>query len=133
LSGSDDTKLCIWDARDYSLVCKIATGKCSFNWLNCSVTNCLTGHRANIFSAKFMPQTGDTIIASCAGDREIRVFDVHYSRSRAIDEKAHRRHVFTCHSSRAKRIAVEDNPWSFLSCSEDGRLNYILMCSILLD
>ncbi|KAI8057902.1 WD40-repeat-containing domain protein [Syncephalis plumigaleata] len=103
LSGSDDTKLCIWDARDYSLVCKIATG-----------------HRANIFSAKFMPHTGDTVITSCAGDREIRVFDVHYSRSRAIDEKARRRHVFTCHSGRAKRIVVEDNPWSFLSCSEDG-------------
>ncbi|KAI9598176.1 WD40-repeat-containing domain protein [Syncephalis fuscata] len=103
LSGSDDAQLCIWDASDYSLVCKIATG-----------------HRANIFSAKFMPQTSDTTITCCSGDGEIRVFDVHYSRSRAINEKARMRHVFSCHSSRTKRIAVEDNPWSFLSCGEDG-------------
>ncbi|RKP27045.1 WD40-repeat-containing domain protein [Syncephalis pseudoplumigaleata] len=92
---------------------------------NAHACACLAGHRANIFSARFMPHTGDTVIACCAGDREIRVFDVHYSRSRAIDEKAHRRHVFSCHSSRVKRIAVEDdNPWSFLSCSEDGTVRH---------
>ncbi|RKP05983.1 WD40-repeat-containing domain protein [Thamnocephalis sphaerospora] len=107
VSGSDDTQICIWNASDYSLACKIATG-----------------HRANIFSAKFMPHSGDATVVCCAGDAEIRVFDVHYSQSRAVDERARLRHVFRCHSDRAKRIVTEDNPSCFLSCSEDGTVRH---------
>jgi nuclear receptor interaction protein len=36
----------------------------------------LTGHRANIFSAKYLPNTSTPTIVSCAGDRDIRVFEV---------------------------------------------------------
>jgi nuclear receptor interaction protein len=36
----------------------------------------LTGHRANIFSAKFLPHANTPTIVSCAGDSDIRVFDV---------------------------------------------------------
>jgi len=35
-----------------------------------------TGHRANIFSARYLPNTNTPTIVSCAGDKEIRVFDV---------------------------------------------------------
>lgn len=35
-----------------------------------------TGHRANIFSARFLPNASTPTIVSCAGDREIRVFEV---------------------------------------------------------
>lgn len=35
-----------------------------------------TGHRANIFSAKYLPNASTPTIVTCAGDREVRVFDV---------------------------------------------------------
>ncbi|RUS24666.1 hypothetical protein BC938DRAFT_473256 [Jimgerdemannia flammicorona] len=83
----------------------------------------LSGHRANIFSAKFLPCTSDAVAASCAGDSEVRVFDVSRSASRLLreGEGSHLRRVYTCHRDRVKRIALEEgNPWVFLSCSEDG-------------
>jgi hypothetical protein len=79
------------------------------------------GHRANIFSAKFMPYTADTKVVCCAGDSEIRVFDIHYSQIRAVDKQAKMDRVYVCHRTRAKRIVPEDNSFCFLSCSEDGK------------
>lgn len=35
-----------------------------------------TAHRANIFSAKFLPQAGHPTIASVAGDSRVMVYDV---------------------------------------------------------
>lgn len=35
-----------------------------------------TGHRANIFSTKFLPHATHPTIVSCAGDSQIRVYDV---------------------------------------------------------
>ena len=35
-----------------------------------------TGHRSNIFSAKFLPNTSTPTIVSCAGDSVVRVFEV---------------------------------------------------------
>lgn len=35
-----------------------------------------TGHRANIFSSKFLPNASHPTIVSAAGDSQIRVFDV---------------------------------------------------------
>ncbi|KAG2174629.1 hypothetical protein INT44_006893, partial [Umbelopsis vinacea] len=111
LSGSDDTHLCIWKKTDdYRLACNIETG-----------------HRANIFSAKFMPKTSDTVIVSAAGDSEVRVFDVS---ARSLENGrlsggSGLRHVYTCHRDRVKRIAVDDrNPFEFLTCSEDGTVRH---------
>lgn len=61
-SGSDDT--CI----------NIHTTKPNFAF-NTSIQ---TGHTANIFSVKFMPFS-DNKIVSCAGDWEVRVYDVEYA------------------------------------------------------
>lgn len=71
------------------------------------------GHRANIFSSKFMPDTSDAVIVTGAGDAEVRVFDVNASDSERL------RHAYTCHSDRVKRISVE-SPHEFITCSEDG-------------
>lgn len=35
-----------------------------------------TGHTQNIFSARFLPHANTPTIVSCAGDRDIRVFEV---------------------------------------------------------
>ena len=61
-SGSDDT--CI----------NIHTTKPNFAF-NTSIQ---TGHTANIFSVKFMPFSNNKIV-SCAGDWEVRVYDVEYA------------------------------------------------------
>lgn len=51
MSGSDDQHLVITNGFNY---------KVKFNYC--------TSHRANIFSAKFLPCTNDTQIVSCSGD-----------------------------------------------------------------
>ncbi|KAI8380899.1 WD40-repeat-containing domain protein [Radiomyces spectabilis] len=101
LSGSDDMNLILWSVYlDYQYNITIETG-----------------HRANIFSAVFMPKTNDHIIVSAAGDSEVRVFDLNA-------EDMHRpMHIYTCHDDRVKRIAIDDNnPYEFLTCSEDGTI-----------
>ena len=107
-----------------------------------------TGHRANIFSVKFMPHSNDRILVSCAGDAEVRVFDIEYAgqadtssaygaraanhasrtrRDNPIDlqyksERNTNAKVFRSHGDRAKRIVTESSPFLFLSCSEDGEV-----------
>lgn len=63
-----------------------------------------------------MPQTSDSVIVTAAGDSEVRIFDVRESGANEL------RQVYTCHSDRVKRIALDDNPFEFLTCSEDGKL-----------
>ncbi|KAF3180576.1 hypothetical protein EYR41_001238 [Orbilia oligospora] len=95
-----------------------------------------TGHTQNIFSVKFMPHSEDRTLISCAGDGEVRVFDVNYTAS-SIDStnssfahsirqtsrlsygETHTR-VYRAHRDRVKRIITENSPHLFLTCSEDG-------------
>lgn len=51
LSGSDDQHLVVTDGHTYEVK-----------------ANYRTSHRANIFSAKFLPVSGDHNIISCSGD-----------------------------------------------------------------
>lgn len=51
LSGSDDQHLVVTNGHTYKVV-----------------SDYRTSHRANIFSAKFMPASGDHNIVSCSGD-----------------------------------------------------------------
>ncbi|KAI9486355.1 MAG: WD40-repeat-containing domain protein [Benjaminiella poitrasii] len=102
LTGSDDTKLNIYLAyKDYKLEHSINTG-----------------HTANIFTAKFMPNTSDTIVISGAGDSEIRIFDLNNSDS-PLDS------MYVCHSDQLKKVCVYDNnPFEFLTCSQDGTVRH---------
>nr|XP_055221317.1 DDB1- and CUL4-associated factor 6 isoform X17 [Gorilla gorilla gorilla] len=74
LSGSDDTKLVI--SNPYSR--KV-------------LTTIRSGHRANIFSAKFLPCTNDKQIVSCSGDGVIFYTNVEQ------DAETNRQCQFTCH------------------------------------
>lgn len=116
LSGSDDTKLNIYlPFENYKLSHSISTGKMSTHTNIYSLIN-LVGHRANIFSAKFMPQTSDNIIISGAGDSEIRIFDL-------TDPEDPLDSMYVCHSDQLKKICVyDDNPFEFLTCSQDGKV-----------
>ncbi|KAL7266716.1 hypothetical protein RUND412_010727 [Rhizina undulata] len=47
-----------------------------------------TGHTANIFSVKFMPNTSDRVIVSAAGDNEVRIFDIDYAPTSSVSNSS---------------------------------------------
>ncbi|XP_015934847.1 protein ALTERED SEED GERMINATION 2 [Arachis duranensis] len=105
ISGSDDTRINIWNYADRKLLHSIDTG-----------------HTANIFCTKFIPETSDEIVVSGAGDAEVRLFNLSHlngSAENAIAPSA----LYQCHTRRVKKLAVENgNPNVVWSASEDGTL-----------
>ncbi|CAL1700680.1 unnamed protein product [Somion occarium] len=84
-----------------------------------------TGHRANIFNTQMLPHSNR--IASVAGDKQVRIFDIGDIVSQAGDgretlytaRQANVR-ILRCHSDSVKRITTEGTPDVFLTVSEDG-------------
>ncbi|RAK74807.1 WD repeat-containing protein [Aspergillus fijiensis CBS 313.89] len=136
-SGSDDQHLNIYAYQSDSSAAPFALS-----------TTIDTGHTANIFSVKFMPHSNDRTLVSCAGDSQVRVFDIEYSssnghlggnstfassaRSRRFQNFFNTSHylspittnakVYRSHADRVKRIVTESSPHLFLTCSEDGEV-----------
>ncbi|KAI1976542.1 hypothetical protein LOZ53_006038 [Ophidiomyces ophidiicola] len=131
-SGSDDMHVNIFSYQPESSISPFS--------LNTTIH---TGHTANIFSVKFMPHSNDRTLVSCAGDSEVRVFDIEYSNrsaSSAAESARSRRfnnffngmwyltdkntncRVYKSHADRVKRIVTESSPHLFLTCSEDGEV-----------
>ncbi|XP_015520895.1 DDB1- and CUL4-associated factor 6 isoform X1 [Neodiprion lecontei] len=101
LSGSDDQHLVLTNAYNYQVL-----------------TDYKTSHRANIFSAKFLPNSGDHRIISCSGDGIILYTDL-MRRAETFNNQ------FTCHSGTTYEIAtIPNEPHSFLSCGEDGTVRW---------
>ncbi|XP_066594229.1 DDB1- and CUL4-associated factor 6-like isoform X2 [Prorops nasuta] len=97
LSGSDDQHLVLTNPYNYEVL-----------------TDYKTSHRANIFSAKFLPNSDDHRIVSCSGDGIILYTDL-LRRTETFHNQ------FTCHSGTTYEIAtIPGEPHSFLSCGEDG-------------
>ncbi|CAK6959256.1 DDB1- and CUL4-associated factor 6 isoform X1 [Scomber scombrus] len=102
LSGSDDTFLAITNPYNKKVKKSIRSG-----------------HRANIFSAKFMPHTNDQEIISCSGDGII--YYTHTEKSAEYNRQCQ----FTCHYGTAYEImTVPNDPYTFLSCGEDGTVRW---------
>lgn len=136
-SGSDDKHLNIYSYQPDSSNAPFA--------LNTTV---LTGHKANIFSVKFMPHSNDRTLVTCAGDSQVRVFDIEYASksananatsafaasarsqrfnnffegTRYLSEGNTNTRVYRSHADRVKRIVTESSPHLFLTCSEDGEV-----------
>ncbi|CAG8296123.1 unnamed protein product [Penicillium salamii] len=135
-SGSDDQCVNIYSYQSDSSNAPFA--------LN---TTIFTGHKANIFSVKFMPHSNDGTLVTCAADSTVRVFDIEYSSGRSdpttsSNEAVPRSRRFTefftgtryltdgntnarvyrSHADRVKRIVTESSPYLFLTCSEDGEV-----------
>ncbi len=98
-----------------------------------------------------MPHSNDRTLVSCAGDAEVRVFDIeHNGRStitpasstspgsrlgqgldnmyrgvRYLSEGSTNARVYRSHADRVKRIVTESSPHLFLTCSEDGEVRPI--------
>lgn len=101
LSGSDDQRLCISNGYTHKLQSTIRTG-----------------HRANIFSAKFLPCSNDEKIVSCSGDGIIMFTNVQHAEELTGNS-------FNCHFGTAyKIVTVPNDPHSFLSCGEDGTVRW---------
>ncbi|CAF1787323.1 protein ALTERED SEED GERMINATION 2 [Brassica napus] len=107
VSGSDDLRVNIWDYSSRKLVHSVETG-----------------HTANIFCTKFVPETSDELVVSGAGDAEVRLFNLAGLRGRADDDNALTPSaMYQCHTRRVKKLAVEPgNPNVVWSASEDGTL-----------
>uniref|UniRef100_A0A8C5FJH1 DDB1- and CUL4-associated factor 6 n=1 Tax=Gadus morhua TaxID=8049 RepID=A0A8C5FJH1_GADMO len=102
LSGSDDTFLVITNPYNRKVKKSIRSG-----------------HRANIFSAKFMPHTNDQEIISCSGDGII--YYTHTEKSLELNRQCQ----FSCHYGTAYEImTVPNDPYTFLSCGEDGTVRW---------
>ncbi|CAI7594774.1 unnamed protein product [Penicillium pancosmium] len=136
-SGSDDQHLNIYSYQPDSSSAPFSLD-----------TTVLTGHKANIFSVKFMPHSNDRTLITCAGDSQVRVFDIEYASksenagatsafaasarsqrfnnffegARYLSEGNTNARVYRSHSDRVKRIVTESSPHLFLTCSEDGEV-----------
>ncbi|KAI9681443.1 MAG: hypothetical protein M1817_002727 [Caeruleum heppii] len=133
-SGSDDQHLNIHAYQPDSSTSPFALS-----------TTVSTGHTANIFSVKFMPHSNDRTLVTCAGDHDVRIFDIEYSGSstlpsehtsssrrrglntiyngvRYLGEVDTNAKVYRSHADRVKRIVTESSPHLFLTCSEDGEV-----------
>jgi nuclear receptor interaction protein len=97
LSGSDDQNLIVTDPYTRKVLTKVHSG-----------------HRENIFSAKFLPETNDRRVVSCSGDGVI--FHTNFDRR---NNSHSNEGWFTCHgSSTAYEVRIiPHTPNLFLSCS----------------
>ncbi|XP_062539593.1 DDB1- and CUL4-associated factor 6-like [Armigeres subalbatus] len=81
-----------------------------------------TTHRANIFSARFLPQSGNREIVSCSGDGIVLYTEL---KDVALEPaEAHERNLnyFNCHSNGTtyEVTTIPTEPKTFMSCGEDG-------------
>uniref|UniRef100_A0A1B0G8R4 Uncharacterized protein n=1 Tax=Glossina morsitans morsitans TaxID=37546 RepID=A0A1B0G8R4_GLOMM len=126
ISGSDDQFIAITNPHNQEVLLKYKTA-----------------HRANIFSARFMPQSNDQAIVSCSGDgivlhtelmapyiRRVRSISRDYNSDRNVMAPVYERatdnetnvSIFNCHKSGTtyEVLTVPTEPRSFMSCGEDG-------------
>ncbi|XP_074545083.1 DDB1- and CUL4-associated factor 8 [Halichoeres trimaculatus] len=97
-SGSDDLKVVIWDWA-------IRKAELEFD----------SGHKSNVFQAKFLPHSGDSTLAMCARDGQIRVAEL------SATQRCKNTKRVAQHKGAAHKLALEpDSPCYFLSAGEDA-------------
>lgn len=104
LSGSDDQHLSITDAF---------TGE--------KKVSVHTGHRANIFSAKFLPGSNDERLISSSANGSIYLTDLNQS------SLVNNQQLFSCHGNKTcyeVRTFLHD-PSIFISCGQDGCCKWV--------
>lgn len=98
-----------------------------------------------------MPHSDDRTLVTCAGDSEVRVFDIEYSGQSSspsdrsgqasstrglqfnnlfngvkyLNDGNTNARVYRSHADRVKRIVTESSPNVFLTCSEDGEVGIV--------
>ncbi|XP_041462666.1 DDB1- and CUL4-associated factor 6-like [Lytechinus variegatus] len=101
LSGSDDKKLCFTNPYTKQVQASIPSG-----------------HRSNIFSAKFLPFSNDRQVVSCSGDGCIMFSDLD-------NPDMYGQNSFNCHYGTAYEVVtLPSDPNTFMSCGEDGNVRW---------
>ncbi|XP_065586467.1 LOW QUALITY PROTEIN: DDB1- and CUL4-associated factor 8 [Cyrtonyx montezumae] len=97
-SGSDDLKVLVWD------------------WLRRRpVLEFESGHKSNVFQAKFLPNSGDSTLAMCARDGQVRVAELSATQCCRSTKRVAQ------HKGASHKLALEpDSPCTFLSAGEDA-------------
>ncbi|XP_071273571.1 DDB1- and CUL4-associated factor 8 isoform X3 [Agelaius tricolor] len=97
-SGSDDLKVLVWD------------------WLRRRpVLQFDSGHKSNVFQAKFLPNSGDSTLAMCARDGQVRVAELSATQCCRSTKRVAQ------HKGASHKLALEpDSPCTFLSAGEDA-------------
>uniref|UniRef100_A0A8C6A771 DDB1-and CUL4-associated factor 8 n=1 Tax=Marmota marmota marmota TaxID=9994 RepID=A0A8C6A771_MARMA len=97
-SGSDDLRVIVWD------------------WIGKRpVLDFDSGHKNNVFQAKFLPNCGDSILATCSRDGQVRVAELS-APTFGKNSKCVAKHKGASH-----KLALEpDSPFKFLSSGEDA-------------
>ncbi|XP_042639091.1 DDB1- and CUL4-associated factor 8-like [Orycteropus afer afer] len=98
VSGSDDLKVMVWD------------------WVQRQpVLDFESGHENNIIQAKFLPNCGDSTIATCSRDGQVRIAELS-----AIPHCKNTKRVAQ-HKQASHKLALEpDSPFKFLTSGEDA-------------
>ncbi|XP_053694985.1 DDB1- and CUL4-associated factor 6-like [Sabethes cyaneus] len=81
-----------------------------------------TTHRANIFSARFLPQSGNREIVSCSGDGIVLYTELKDVALQPAEAHERNLNYFNCHSNGTtyEVLTIPTEPRSFMSCGEDG-------------
>ncbi|CAJ0943789.1 unnamed protein product [Ranitomeya imitator] len=97
-SGSDDLKVVVWD------------------WVKRKpVLEFESGHKSNVFQAKFLPNSGDSTLAMCARDGQVRVAELSATQCCKNTKRVAQ------HKGASHKLALEpDSPCTFLSAGEDA-------------
>ncbi|KAK2895901.1 DDB1- and CUL4-associated factor 8 [Channa argus] len=97
-SGSDDLRVVIWDWA-------VRRAELEFE----------SGHKSNVFQAKFLPHSGDSTLAMCARDGQIRVAELSATQCCKNTKRVAQ------HKGAAHKLALQpDSPCFFLSAGEDA-------------
>lgn len=113
LSGSDDQFIAVTNPHNQKVLFKFKSA-----------------HRANIFSARFMPQSNDSAIVSCSGDGVVLHTELMSPYMQRINdgldgdryENKLKLMCFNCHKNGTtyEVMTVPREPKSFMTCGEDG-------------
>ncbi|XP_071956649.1 DDB1- and CUL4-associated factor 6-like [Antedon mediterranea] len=97
LSGSDDKHLVVTNGHTRTKVASI-----------------ISGHRANIFCAKYIPVSRNKLVVSCSGDGILAFNELER-------EDTHGLNMFNCHYGTVYELAtIPQDPHAFISSGEDG-------------
>ncbi|XP_044767555.1 DDB1- and CUL4-associated factor 8-like [Neomonachus schauinslandi] len=97
-SSSDDLRVIVWDWARRQPVLQFASG-----------------HKNNVFQAKFLPNCGDSTMAMCARDGQVRIAELsalpHCKNTKRVAQ----------HRGASHKLALEpDSPFKFLTSGEDA-------------